>query len=129
MKTLLALASILASFPAHAAGHFRAEPETAARAGHLVVRDLYWRCDAGVCTAGQSASRPAIVCALRQQNDLFVAILIAGSARHLPCGTKKPDHVRMHEGDSAAPSGNANTHRPIWLEAEHFTKNRRRQFS
>src|SRR6476620_630698 len=45
--------------------------------------------------------------ALRQQYDLFVAIGIAGTDRHLPGGAKKTPHVRMHECHSRTTAGNS----------------------
>lgn len=66
LPILAALASALPLFaaPAAAAGvSYRAEPATAPAAERLVVRDLVWKCGAGVCLSAKSNSRAAVDCA------------------------------------------------------------------
>lgn len=63
MKTILLFSFFMASNEVPGASHYRAEPESIPVASRFAMRDLYWRCDAGECVAGKSASRPAIVCA------------------------------------------------------------------
>jgi hypothetical protein len=42
---------------------FRAELATPSGQPRLVVRDMVWRCDGGICVAPKGSSRPAVVCA------------------------------------------------------------------
>ncbi len=58
------LALTLVSTPALANGFYRAEPVTPPSEQRFIVRDTVWQCgDVGCASSGQSASRPAIVCA------------------------------------------------------------------
>lgn len=45
------------------ASHYQAEPVAVPAKPKIVLRDVVWNCGEGACSAGQSASRPAIVCA------------------------------------------------------------------
>ena len=49
---------------APAAGFYNATPVSAPAVSKAVTRDIVWTCDGQSCSAGASASRAAIVCAV-----------------------------------------------------------------
>jgi hypothetical protein len=61
----LALAALaLSASPAFAASYYHAVPAATPIGAKIVARDIVWNCGARGCSAGQSGSRPAIVCAV-----------------------------------------------------------------
>lgn len=59
------LACLLISAPALAvAPHFQAEPIVQPAKNKVALRDTLWICAGGSCLAGESSSRPEIVCAV-----------------------------------------------------------------
>lgn len=84
-STLLALtfAGLVgaAAGPAFAGPHYQAQPAVAPASAKLVLRDVVWNCGDAGCVAGQSNSRPAIVCAvLAKEVGLIRSFAVAGQA-------------------------------------------------
>ena len=62
----IAIATLVAltAAPALATPYYHAQPLAATEQGRFVLRDTVWTCGDDGCAAGESNSRPAIVCAV-----------------------------------------------------------------
>lgn len=56
--------ALTATAPAMASSHYHAKPAVTPASAKFVLRDIVWRCGDAGCSAGESNSRPAIVCAV-----------------------------------------------------------------
>ncbi len=64
-RTATLLITLFAATPALAgAPHFQAQPVAKPAEAQLALRDTLWRCGEAGCGAGESSSRPAVVCAV-----------------------------------------------------------------
>ena len=69
------------SAPAAASSHYHAKPAVAPASAKFVLRDIVWRCGDAGCSAGESNSRPAIVCAvLARDVGTLLSFSVAGRA-------------------------------------------------